>query len=162
MAWTTPKNWSAILVTVADLNTHIRDNLNALKTPPQDIYSTGAYAGANTTSSTFVNIDATNLSLDITTTGGRIAILLQVLVYATATAQRAYFDISINGSRIGDTSYGLGNVYCATAGERFTYNLFIVTGAQAAGSYNVKPMWLVNSGGTINLGANVLFHIWES
>lgn len=29
--WTTPKDWTAIVVTVADLNTHIRDNLNYLK-----------------------------------------------------------------------------------------------------------------------------------
>lgn len=162
MAWTTPKNWSATLVTVADLNTHIRDNLNALKTPPQDIYSTGAYAGASTTSSTFVNIDATNLSLDITTTGGRLAILFSAEVYSSSGAQRAYFDFSINGGRIGHASYGLGNVNIAAVSEYYTVNLFIVTGAQAAGSYNVKPMWLVNSGGTINLSTNVLFHIWES
>jgi hypothetical protein len=32
MAWTAPKTWSAVIVTVADLNTHIRDNLNFLKT----------------------------------------------------------------------------------------------------------------------------------
>ncbi len=32
MAWTTPKTWTAVVVTVADLNTHVRDNLNILKT----------------------------------------------------------------------------------------------------------------------------------
>lgn len=30
MAWTTPKTWTAALVTVAEFNTHIRDNLLAL------------------------------------------------------------------------------------------------------------------------------------
>ncbi len=30
--WTSPKTWSSVVVTVADLNTHIRDNLNVLKT----------------------------------------------------------------------------------------------------------------------------------
>lgn len=162
MAWSTPKTWTATLVTVADLNTYIRDNQNALKTPPQDIYSTGAYAGASTTSATFVNIDATNLSLDITTAGGRLAILFQALVYHTSGAGLAYFDLSINGSRIGDTSYGLGAKYMYASGVRIAVNIFIVTGAQVAGSYNVKPMWLTNTGGTINLDANVLFHIWET
>lgn len=32
MSWTAPKSWTAVVVTVADLNTHIRDNLNVLKT----------------------------------------------------------------------------------------------------------------------------------
>jgi len=32
VAWTIPKTWSAVVVTVADLNQQIRDNLNILKT----------------------------------------------------------------------------------------------------------------------------------
>jgi hypothetical protein len=35
-AWTTPKTWTATVVTVVDLNTHIRDNLNVLKTSIDD------------------------------------------------------------------------------------------------------------------------------
>jgi len=34
--WTTPKSWTATVVTVVDLNTHIRDNLNVLKTSIDD------------------------------------------------------------------------------------------------------------------------------
>lgn len=30
--WTSPKTWTAVVVTVSDLNTHIRDNLTILKT----------------------------------------------------------------------------------------------------------------------------------
>jgi hypothetical protein len=36
VAWTAPKTWTAAVVTVADLNTHIRDNLNVLKTSIDD------------------------------------------------------------------------------------------------------------------------------
>lgn len=36
MSWVTPKTWSAVVVTVADLNQHIRDNLNILKTSISD------------------------------------------------------------------------------------------------------------------------------
>src|SRR5262245_1178181 len=39
-AWTSPKTWTAVVVTVADLNTHIRDNLNAFL-GPQTIYVDG-------------------------------------------------------------------------------------------------------------------------
>lgn len=31
MAWTNPKTWAAAVLTVADMNTHVRDNLNFLK-----------------------------------------------------------------------------------------------------------------------------------
>lgn len=34
--WTTPKTWTATLVTVADMNLHVRDNLNILKTSITD------------------------------------------------------------------------------------------------------------------------------
>lgn len=34
--WVPPKTWSAVVVTVADLNQHIRDNLNILKTSIDD------------------------------------------------------------------------------------------------------------------------------
>ena len=31
MAWTNPKTWTAAVLTVADMNTHVRDNLDFLK-----------------------------------------------------------------------------------------------------------------------------------
>lgn len=34
--WTAPKTWTAVVVSVADLNTHIRDNLTILKTCVDD------------------------------------------------------------------------------------------------------------------------------
>lgn len=37
MAWTTPATFSATLMTVAIMNTQVRDNLNALKTPPSGL-----------------------------------------------------------------------------------------------------------------------------
>lgn len=37
MAWTTPVTWVSQLVTVAQFNQQIRDNLNALKSPPSGL-----------------------------------------------------------------------------------------------------------------------------
>lgn len=37
MAWTSPVTWTPTLVTVAMMNSGIRDNLNALKTPPSGL-----------------------------------------------------------------------------------------------------------------------------
>lgn len=44
MAWTTPKTWTSTLVSVADLNTHIRDNLNMI-----------AYRGSSSWTPTLTN-----------------------------------------------------------------------------------------------------------
>lgn len=42
MSWAAPKTWTAVIVTVADLNQHIRDNLLILKT---SIANDGAIVG---------------------------------------------------------------------------------------------------------------------
>lgn len=162
MAFTTARTWVAgELVTAALMNTYIRDNQTALKAPPQDIYSTGAYGTTSTTSTSFVNTDATNLSLDITTTGGRILIIFNGLVSHGGVADNAQFDFAINGSRIGDTTHGLGARGISTSSVQFQCNYVILTGAQGAGAYNVKVMWRSVAGNSITLQSNVLFHICE-
>lgn len=40
-SWTTPKTWTATVVSVSDLNTHLRDNLNALTDTTSTITTTG-------------------------------------------------------------------------------------------------------------------------
>lgn len=39
--WTTPKTWLAAILSVADMNTHVRDNLNALTQATSTITTTG-------------------------------------------------------------------------------------------------------------------------
>ncbi len=158
--WTTPKTWATDeLVTAALLNTHLRDNLSVLKVPPQASHYSLSYAGASTSSSTFVNTDATNLSQTITTKGGRIAICLNGLVYMSGTG-RAYFDFSLDGTRLGDSAYGLGSVAIPTTVERFAVEYFFITQTLSAASHTVNVMWLTQAG-TIYLDDAVNFHIWE-
>lgn len=76
MAWTTPKTWSAETLTSTDMNTHIRDNLNYLKdtiAPNAEQYArtSGNYT---TTSTTFTDVDGTNMSFSLTTTGGDVMV----------------------------------------------------------------------------------------
>lgn len=73
MAWTNPRSWSTNeLLTASLLNTHLRDNLLALKNPPTNVFF--PVADYTTSSTTFVDIDPTNLSRTITTTGGDVLI----------------------------------------------------------------------------------------
>src|SRR5512134_3501672 len=83
MAWTFPKTWFAgELLTASLLNTHLRDNLNALKFLPKDRFVDNA-ASYSTTSTTFVDVDTTNLTLTIETTGGDALVLVTGTVSIT-------------------------------------------------------------------------------
>lgn len=102
-AFTTPRDWSTgELVTATIMNTHIRDNLNALKDPPTATYeiNEGAdYSIVNT--STFTDIDSTDLALVIVTTGGDVELWFTGNASPGAAADRLFFEISEDGVDIG-------------------------------------------------------------
>lgn len=121
MAWTTPRTWVASeLVTATLLNTHLRDNLNALKSPPAD--GASELAGTfSTTSTSFVSVP--NAEVEITTAGGK----LMVGAVGTLTANTALvaaISLLIDGTRVGSTTLGLQRVYVpgsSTNGFGFVY-----------------------------------------
>lgn len=70
MTWTTPKTWTTEPLTSLDMNTHIRDNLNALKSPP----TVDATPNANNSITATTFVDVPNTTLTLTTTGGDIVV----------------------------------------------------------------------------------------
>jgi len=98
MAWTTARTWVAgELVTASMMNTHVRDNLNALKAPPTDLHNADEGADWSTTSATFTAIDATDLSLSLTTTGGDILVSFCGNFIAAAAAY-VYLQVVLDGA----------------------------------------------------------------
>ena len=78
MAWTTPKTWTSEVLTSDDMNTYLSDNTQYLYdevtyTPGEYTYirTTGDYS---TTSSTYVDMDASNMVATITTNGGDVLV----------------------------------------------------------------------------------------
>jgi len=73
MVWYTPVTWTAgQLVTHTNFNQQIRDNLNMCLTPN---FGRGSYtSGANhtTTSTSFGNVDATNITFNVTSKRGQV------------------------------------------------------------------------------------------
>lgn len=116
MAWTAPKTWSSEPLTSADMNTHIRDNLNHLK-DRHDInalYDLDEGANYTTSSTSFVDVDATNLALTITTHGGAVLVgFAGAVANATTNDTRVYFDIEVDGVRHG----GDDGILCHQAGQ---------------------------------------------
>jgi len=148
MGWSTPHTWqSGELVTATLLNTHLKDNLDFLKAPPTALYTLNQGSDYTTTSTSFVDVDATNLSLTITTAGGDVLIVFTG--YGGGTS-RLYFDILIDGVRMaGDDGF-----VSAVNAVNTPVAIVVLKQGLAPGSHTFKLQWKVNSGtGTLYAGA---------
>lgn len=142
MAWTTPKTWTAEPLTSSDLNTHLRDNLSALKSPPSSSYTLNEVSDYTTTSTIFVNVDAAKLSLNITTTGGAVLVHFHGAIECSATAN-IFFDVSVDGSRTaGDDGIIVEQAAAQAEVIGFTRR---ITGL-SAGSHTFNLQWKTASG----------------
>lgn len=159
--WTTSRTWSTgELVTATMMNEHVRDQLNALKSPAIFHHIVNEGANYSTSSTSYADIDATDLSATVTTAGGNIDITFVGYIDQDTGAARTYFDILVDGNRwYGDDG---GGVYVLLDGP-FCFRAF-VTGL-SAGSHTFKMQWKVSAGtstmyagaGTANLDIHPLF-----
>jgi hypothetical protein len=102
-AWTTPATWAVDqLVTADDLNTHLRDNLNALKTPPSAHYECDEGSDYTLTSAgAWYNVDASNLAFTLTTSGGDVFVHFFGTLSHSNNSTAVYLDVDVDGSRVG-------------------------------------------------------------
>ncbi|MBN1200610.1 MAG: hypothetical protein JXJ20_02020 [Anaerolineae bacterium] len=144
MAWTTPKTWSTSeLVTAAMLNTHLRDNLNALKAPPssrlQNFNTT-----ISTTSTTWTDLTA-GMVRELTTSGGDVLLLFEAAVEldAASDAYYIYLDFDVDGDRVSEVSIGILKMNRYSGNRKGITLFYLVTGLEA-GTHEFKPQWRVN------------------
>jgi hypothetical protein len=138
-------------VTADLLNAHLRDNLNALKAPPSAHFEANETSDYTTTSTTFVDVDATNLTLTITPTGQEVMVHCHGNVISSDSWGRVFFDVAVDGSRIGGDD-GIvqiqGNITPAFSFTR------LITGLTAGQAHTFKLQWKVGSyTGTLFAGA---------
>ncbi len=144
MAWTTPITWAAgSVVSAATLNAQVRDNLGYLiARPHQRIIRTDA-SDYSTTSTTFVNIDAASLSIDLTISGSAVLVGFGGVLRQT---EGVYLDLSVNGTRYANTTQGIGiATISSTANYALASYSVLVTGL-SVGAHQFRPMWRVASG----------------
>lgn len=149
MVWTTPQTWTAALVTVAEFNEQIRDNLDALKDPPSDKYLVNEGSDYSTSSTSYVNVDATDLALTITTFGGDIVVHFHGTVNNSGAG--SYFDVDVDGVRYGGDDgiiRVIGGIGSQTSATSFT---ILIEGLSAA-SHTFTLQWRV-VGGTATMYA---------
>lgn len=150
MTWTTPKTWvTGEVLTASDLNTQVRDNLDALKSPPTAQVLLDESADFTTTSTAFVDVDASRLALTITTGGGDVLVSFQGTLYQTHNSYN-YLDVGVDGTRFGGDD-GLLNVRLLSSAYATAAFNILVTGL-AAGSHTFSLQWRV-SAGTLKLFA---------
>jgi len=144
MVWYTPVTWTAgQLVTHTNFNQQIRDNLNMCLTPN---FGRGSYtSGANhtTTSTSFGNVDATNITFNVTSSGGMYWLGFSGRYVHSVGASYIYFDIAVDGTRLGGTN-GLLPCNSSTTGAAFH---LIAPAALSSGTRTITLQWRV-SGGT--------------
>jgi hypothetical protein len=148
MAWTTPKTWAVDeLVTATLLNTHLRDNLNyLLGGRVQNSILRDNSGNYTTTSTSFTDVDATNLAITLALKGSRALVGFGGVVGHTSGGGWAAFDIDVGGTRHGNGfTYGLVRVATDDGGVStgFSY-VTLITGL--SGSTTFKLQWRTGSG----------------
>lgn len=153
MAWTTPTTRSTNdLITASIWNTDLVNNLLALKAPPTASY---VFAGPySTTSTSEVDVDTTNLSLSITTTGGDVLVGWLGSVYMSV-AGTCYLNVTMDGANL----LTIGNIGVFSHTNTVAGGIVALKTPVTAAMHTFKLRWKV-SGGTANMG-NGLFWVRE-
>lgn len=135
--WTAPRTWSTgELVTASVMNTHVRDNLDWLKTPIDSGNITFA-ADFTTTSATYVDI--TGLTTTMTTNGGGLDVFLRLNCQVSAPASYVV-QLLVDGVSTAVLGGSAGT-------DRMTHNFNHHIAAISAGSHTIKVQ-IKTAGGT--------------
>lgn len=151
MAYTTMRDLDTNTLVLASDMDAIRENIEYLLNPNGGYYKA---TGGNytTTSTSFVDVDATNFNFSITTYGGDLWVGCNVIVTNGSLTYTAV-DVLLDGTLIGNgANYGLGRVALAGA----TYHLpisFAIPIPVSAGAHTVKLQWST-TGGTSTMYAS--------
>lgn len=154
MAWTTPRTWQVDeLVTATIMNTHIRDNLNALKVPASSQVIRDNGARYQTTATSFTAIDSTNMIRTLNTAGGDILVWFWGTFVISATNVLC-LDIRYDTTtRVGAAwTQGLLATQISNVPQTVHLGPIIISGL-SAGSHTFDVMWKT-SGGTMQLAAD--------
>jgi hypothetical protein len=140
-----------------EANLYIRDNLEAIRNPPTAVYITsGRSTNYSTNSTSFVDVDSTNMALTISATGngaggvGVVGIGFCGTVYGSA---QIYFRILENGFPLNEDDGIVTSDYIAASGGVRPVSFLHFQGA-SRDTYIYKLQWKVASG-TGELMANV-------
>lgn len=167
--WVTSRTWSAgELVTASIMNAHVRDQLNALKTPAGGYVFLNEGSDLTTTSTSFADVDATDLALTFVTGGGDVLLGFTGAVAHGSASAKILFDVheSVANARIGGDDGLLVASPATTTTTNATAVAFTVRASSlSAASHTFKVQWrtvagtaiLFSGAGTSNLDIHPTF-----
>jgi hypothetical protein len=117
------------------LNTHLRDNLDWLKTPP--VGTAELTSNITTTSASFV--DATGLSITFTTTGGRVLLGCSGILTHSTPGTGVQVTFQVDSTDYGDGTQGMFNVAVPSGAAGMC--LSFLTPILSAGNHTFKVRW---------------------
>lgn len=130
-------------ITASNWNTDLVDNLIAIKNPPTDSYVADENANWTSNSTSFVDVDGTDLSLTITTTGGDVFVGFHGNVSGANII--VYFDVTMDGVRIGTDDGIIARFVTTSVANGNVSFTRLVTGV-SAGTHTFNLQWKVSSG----------------
>jgi hypothetical protein len=167
VAWTTPDTRSAgDVLSAANYNIYLRDNLNYLFSGrPKFSVLRDNGGDYTTTSTTFVDVDGTNLKGTLTISGS--AVLLGFTCQFKYQTTTAYLDFTVDGVRVG--AAGADGLIYSVSGAAYMkpFGCFIAlaTGL-SVGSHTFKVVWksyggtsVMHSGNGVS-GEDFIPHFW--
>ena len=140
MTWNTPLTWQVDqLVTEADLNSQLRDNLRFLKDPPTDFIQLDEEQDYASTSDVFVDVDRQKLALSVTTAGSDLLVVFFGMVRNDYTSAGVALDIALDGARIGgdDGLIGVAPVFR----DWMPVSMAVMVRELAAGPHKLFLQW---------------------
>jgi hypothetical protein len=142
-SWTTPNTVTALdVASASNHNTYIRDNLLFLLSGKQIVNYRAASGAYTTTSSTFVQIDSTNLSATLTVTSGRVKVEFGGFFAVANAGVSGEIDLFIDNVDQGTVMRGVLN-----SNLWLNYHIILTL---AAGSHTIDFRWKTN-GSTLTL-----------
>ena len=155
MAWTAPKTWSSEPLTSLDLNTNVRDNLNHLK-DRLDNGDGGFISGdafLQTSSNRFVDVDASKLSLTLTTHGGDVLLGFTGTVQSPQANGAAFFNVAVDGvDYVADDGIIRNTLSASSDHNRHKPLSFVMMiPALSPGSHTFKLRWKAGAGHTVKM-----------
>lgn len=112
-----------------------------------------------TTSGTYADIDATNLSSTITTGAHRVKIAFTFTWQHSSTANTINIDLLADGSSVTGLGNGFAQLRPVRNSENTSLTLVYITAAQTAASHTFKLQWKTN-GGTATIARTGFATMW--
>ncbi|MBM4240570.1 MAG: hypothetical protein FJ150_02695 [Euryarchaeota archaeon] len=114
-----------------------------------------------TTSTTFVDVDATNMSITLTTGANRCLIGLVGAAANSTGGNLVAFDITVDGTRQGDATWGLLSLNAPSADYDMNASFVYMTDILTAGNHTFNLQWRVNAAtGTLRGGGDCSVEYW--